>query len=211
MGENEGRRRARRQRRGLLREGAILEAAGALFAEVGYDKATTATIAARAGVSPGSLYQFFPHKEAIAHAYAAAAVARLHQVYDGVLAPEVIALPLAAFFDAFVDGLIAFNRERPGYLALAVASTISEPLARAVAELQAGVFARIDAMIAALWPEGSPEQRRLHGLVSYRLFLALLPLVLVGDGKEQEAIVREMKAVLYRYWEPIIAGTTAEA
>jgi AcrR family transcriptional regulator len=206
VGENEERRRARRQKRGLVRSEEILVAAGALFAEVGYDKATTNMIAARAGISPGSLYQFFPHKEAIAHAYAASAAAHLHAVYDVVLAPDVIGLPLARFIDTFVDALIAFNRENPGYLALSIAATISGPLALALADLQGGIAGRLEALFAALWPEGAPEQRRLHGLVSYRIFLALLPLALGHGEADQEAIVRELKTVLYRYWEPIVAS-----
>lgn len=202
MGENRQRRGARRQPRGLLRADEILAAAGVLFAEVGYDKATTNLIAARAGVSPGSLYQFFPNKEAIAQAYAAAATARLHGVYDGLLAPEVIALPWPAFLDAFVDALIAFNRDHPGYLALSIASTISAPLALALADSGTGVAGRLDAVLAARWPRLAPEERRLRGLVSYRLFLALLPLALAGDGDAQRRIVRELKAVLRGYWDP---------
>ena len=202
MGENRERRRARRQQRGLLRADEILVAAGALFAEVGYDKVTTNMIATKAGVSPGSLYQFFPNKEAIAQAYAAAATARLHRVYDAVLAPEVIALPFQALLDSFIDALIAFNREFPGYLALSIASTISPPLALALADLRHAIAARLDDLHAALWPLMPAEQRRIRGLVSYRLFLALLPLALAGPEEDQQAIVREMKAVLYRYWEP---------
>jgi AcrR family transcriptional regulator len=205
VAENQQRRRARRQQRGLLRAEEILETAGALFAEIGYDKTTTNMIAARAGVSPGSLYQFFPNKEAIAHAYAAAATTRLRQVYDTVLAPDVVALPLADFLDVFIDALMAVNRAYPGYLALSIASTISPPLALALADLQQGIFARLDALLAAIWPASTPEQRYLHGLISYRLFLALLPLALGEHGEDQGAIVRELKAVLYRYWEPIIA------
>ena len=71
MGENQERRQARRQKRSVLRVEEILHAAGVLFAELGYDKVTTNMIAARAGVSPGSLYQFFSNKEAIAQAFAA--------------------------------------------------------------------------------------------------------------------------------------------
>ncbi len=204
MGENQQRRRARRQQRGLLRTEEILATAGALFADVGYDRATTNMIAAHAGVSPGSLYQFFPNKEAIAHAYAAAATTQLHQVYDAVLAPEVTALPLQDFLDTFVDALITFNRAFPGYLALSVASTISAPLALALADLRHAISGRIDELLAALWPQSTPEERRIRGLVSYRIFIALLPLALEGDGVDQQTIVQEMKAVLYRYWEPII-------
>jgi AcrR family transcriptional regulator len=204
MGENQERRQARRQKRGVLRVEEILQAAGALFAERGYDKVTTNMIAARAGISPGSLYQFFPNKEAIAQAFAADAVDQLHRVYDSLLSPEVMNLPLQAFFDTFVERIIAFNRSYPGYLALELGSTLSSSLAQVLADFQQGMQARLDALLASYWPQSTPEKRQLPLLVSYRLFLALLPLALSGDGEQQRAIVREMKVVLYRYWEPIM-------
>jgi len=97
----------------------------------------------------------------------------------------------------------------PGYLALELGSTISSPLARVLADLQQGTQARLDALLAAYWPHSTPEQRHLPLLVSYRLFLALLPLALQGDEELQRAIVREMKVVLYRYWEPIMGKQRA--
>ena len=203
MAENQERRRARRQPRGLLREEAILAAAGALFAEIGYDKVTTNLIAARAGVSPGSLYQFFPNKEAIAQAYAAVATARLHGVYDTALSAGVIGLPLQDFLDVFIDALIAFNREFPGYLALSIASTISPSLAIALTDLRRGIQSRLDAMFAARWPTMAPEHRRIRGLVSYRIFLSLLPLTLDGREEDQRAIARELNVVLFRYWDGV--------
>jgi len=209
MGENQERRRARRQKRGVLRVEEILQAAGALFAEVGYDKVTTNTIAARAGISRGSLYQFFPDKEAIAQAFAADAIEHLHRVYDTLLSSEVMTLPLQAFLDTFIDRIMAFNRNYPGYLALELGSTLSSSLALAIADLQQGVQARLDALLATYWPHSTPEQRHLPLLVSYRLFLALLPLALQGDEELQRAIVREMKVVLYRYWEPIMGTQRA--
>ena len=204
MGENQQRRLARRQKRGVLRVEEILQAAGALFAEVGYDKVTTNMIVARAGISRGSLYQFFPDKEAIARAFAADATNQLHQVYDTLLSSEVMTLPLQAFLATFIDRILAFNRNYPGYLALELGSTISSSLAGVLADLQQGVQARLDALLAAYWPDSTPDQRHLPLLVSYRLFLALLPLALSGDEEHRRAIVREMKVVLYRYWAPII-------
>ncbi|MGC2652467.1 MAG: TetR/AcrR family transcriptional regulator [Mycobacterium sp.] len=46
----------------------LLDAAAQVFAEHGYAAATTNRIAERAGVSIGSLYQYFPNKDAILHA-----------------------------------------------------------------------------------------------------------------------------------------------
>jgi AcrR family transcriptional regulator len=62
----------RRQARGQRRIDQLLDVAARVFAEVGFEAATTNGIAARAGVSPGSLYQFFPNKDAMAEALATA-------------------------------------------------------------------------------------------------------------------------------------------
>ncbi len=45
---------------------AILQAAARVFTESGYPRATTNRIAEEAGISVGSLYQYFPSKDAIA-------------------------------------------------------------------------------------------------------------------------------------------------
>ena len=111
----------------------------------------------RAGVSPGFLYQFFPNKEAIAQAYAASAVEQVHGVYDDLLAPPLLALPLAAFIDTFIDALLVVDRAYPGYFALTLASTLSAPLADALAGLQGSAGARLAAVFAARW-RGAPPR-----------------------------------------------------
>jgi AcrR family transcriptional regulator len=205
MGENQGRRQANRQKRGLLRVEAILAVAGVLFAERGYDNVSTNMIAAQAGVSPGSLYQFFPNKEAIAQAYATEVAEQLHRLYDTMLSSEARTQPFQVFLDTFIDNIVALNRTYPGYLALELGSTLSPSLALVLADLRKGLFARQDMFLAAYWPQSTSDQRRLPLLVSYRLFLALLPLALQGDQEQQKAMVHEIKAALYRYLEPIVA------
>jgi AcrR family transcriptional regulator len=54
-----------RQRRSLATVNAILEAAARVFAEVGFARGSTNRIAQTAGVSVGSLYEYFPNKDAI--------------------------------------------------------------------------------------------------------------------------------------------------
>lgn len=53
---------------GKLRVAALLEAGAAVIAEKGFQAATMAEIAARAGAPIGSLYRFFPHKEVLGDA-----------------------------------------------------------------------------------------------------------------------------------------------
>jgi AcrR family transcriptional regulator len=54
------------RRRGALRVAALMTAAAEVIAERGYEAATMAEIAARAGAQIGSLYRFFPNKEILA-------------------------------------------------------------------------------------------------------------------------------------------------
>ncbi|MFE7276348.1 TetR/AcrR family transcriptional regulator [Streptomyces sp. NPDC057623] len=57
-----------RQQRSRETYDAILEAAAQLFERDGYARTTTNHIAERAGVSIGSLYQYFPNKDALLYA-----------------------------------------------------------------------------------------------------------------------------------------------
>ncbi len=58
-------RRQPKQNRSVETFNAILEAAGKLFSEQGYEETTTHQIAAAAGVSVGALYRYFDGKQAI--------------------------------------------------------------------------------------------------------------------------------------------------
>src|SRR6266702_7218986 len=136
MGENQERRQARRQKRGVLRVKEILQAAGALFAERGYDKVTTNMIASRAGMSPGSLYQFFPNKQAIAQALGVRFAEQLRVLHERALAPDNRPLPLAAFLERIIDPIVAFNRDHPALMRLFGGTDVSAELHDLLADLR---------------------------------------------------------------------------
>src|SRR5262249_42507289 len=60
----------------------ILDAAQQLFAAGGFATSTTRDIANRAGISTGTLFNYFPSKEFVLAALAAEAVAGVEQDYD---------------------------------------------------------------------------------------------------------------------------------
>jgi len=109
--------RAPQRKRGHERVASLLSAAAETFVEKGYEAATMTEIAARAGASIGSLYQFFPTKEAVAQAlmggHAEALYAKIGQLTeraaqwgDEELAGQLIRL--------FVD----FRRRQPSFVVL---------------------------------------------------------------------------------------------
>jgi len=87
-------RKSASQKRSLATVEALLDATARVLTKVGYDRASTNRIAATAGVSVGSLYQYFPNKEALV----AALVARHNREMLALLSDalkEVASLDLA--------------------------------------------------------------------------------------------------------------------
>jgi AcrR family transcriptional regulator len=60
----------------------ILKKARALFARGGFEKATTRDLASAAGIATGTLFNYFPSKEAIAVALVADALADAHRMFE---------------------------------------------------------------------------------------------------------------------------------
>jgi AcrR family transcriptional regulator len=110
-------RRQPKQQRGKERVNKILDAAAAVFDEVGYETATTHLIAAKAGTAIGSVYQFFPDKAAIFHAMELRHVEQVKLMWAQVDQAKIAQLPL---------------RQMIHGLASAVAQLFEQPVSRVV-------------------------------------------------------------------------------
>jgi len=106
-------RRRPQQTRALARVERILTAATELIAEKGSDQVTLSELASRAGVTLGSLYQYFPDKSAIIRHLAEAALERVQASLEAALAD--IATPAEALdrTDAVLDGYYALFLSEP--------------------------------------------------------------------------------------------------
>ncbi|WP_420311832.1 TetR/AcrR family transcriptional regulator [Streptomyces sp. YS-B37] len=82
-----------RQQRSQETYDTILEAAAQLFESLGYTTATTNKIADRAGVSIGSLYQYFPNKDALLYALGERHVRSLASAMNAAMAELRSAAP----------------------------------------------------------------------------------------------------------------------
>ena len=96
---------------GKLRVAALLQAGAAVIAEKGYQAATMAEIAARAGAPIGSLYRFFPNKEILADAL----LQRFGELVSGAfekINARVKSLSMAALADALLNLTPGLRGER---------------------------------------------------------------------------------------------------
>jgi AcrR family transcriptional regulator len=114
MSETTQMRRQPKQVRSQQRVDHLLNVAAQVFEEVGYAAATTNAIAAHAGVSIGSLYHFFPNKEAIMDALVKRYLDELQQV---VFVREEH-LPITSRIGRVIDQLARFHESHAGFRTL---------------------------------------------------------------------------------------------
>jgi AcrR family transcriptional regulator len=198
-------RQVRRQARGEQRMTGILDAAAVVFAETGYDGATTNAIAAQAGISPGSLYQFFRNKEAIAEALAGRFLAEMGEAHASAFDTSDIAeASLHELLDRVVDPLVAFNVENPGLKTLFANTDMPPALAEATRPLRDAVTGKVEAILKVRAPRLSGVELSLGAGVAVHILKALIAPIVEATGKERAALIAELKKVLYGYLAPIV-------
>jgi AcrR family transcriptional regulator len=105
-------RKSASQERSRATVAALLDATARVLTREGYDRASTNRIAATAGVSVGSLYQYFPNKEALVAALVARHNREMLDLLRGAL-KEVASLDLAAAIAKLVRAAVDAHRVDP--------------------------------------------------------------------------------------------------
>ena len=102
---------------GRRRVAKLMQAAAAVIQERGLEAATMTEIAARADAKIGSLYRFFPNKEAVADALMERYVEILEAEYDSIHARAATATP-EELGDALIDLLVRLSPQTRAATAL---------------------------------------------------------------------------------------------
>ncbi|MGH8180715.1 MAG: TetR/AcrR family transcriptional regulator [Steroidobacteraceae bacterium] len=142
------------QKRSRATVDALIEATARILVKAGFDKASTNRIAAEAGVSIGSLYQYFPSKEALVGAVMDRHQRQLMQVVRGVL-PQVAALPLQQALRKLVSLGIKAHQVDPK-----LHRVLAEQLPRTGRLKDIEAFNRENYSLFRTWLEGRREEIR---------------------------------------------------
>ncbi|MFG1806002.1 TetR family transcriptional regulator [Streptomyces sp. NPDC049040] len=194
----------RRQARGERRITQLLQAAASVFCTLGYTASSTNAIAREAGVSPGTLYQFFPNKEAIAVELGGKLIREMEEAHGRVFTAENARLPLDRLIDAVADPFIEFNCANPAFLALIKGPDAPGKVAEDHDTLHATLLDGVSWILALRRPSLSAVERTLIAEMSFAMFKAALDLVVQSEGAERAAYAAEMKSMLYRYLAPYV-------
>lgn len=207
-GPAEATRPRRRQARGERRITQLLDTAAEVFATVGFTAAGTNQIARAAGVSPGTLYQYFPNKEAIAVELGRRLSDRLRHLHAEALDAVHPGMALDEVLDVVLDPLIDFNCRNPSVLALIHSSDVPGRFAEEHDRLHAYLLTRVESLIGDFCPVLTEAERTRTAEMSFALVKGGLALVMAHQGGERDAYVTELKAALYRYLAPLTATRT---
>ncbi|OUL21548.1 TetR family transcriptional regulator [Nostoc sp. RF31YmG] len=196
-------RRQPKQQRGKERVKKILDAAAAVFDEVGYEAATTHLIAAKAGTAIGSVYQFFPDKAAIFHAMELRHTEQVKLMWAQVDQLQITQLPL---------------RQMIHTLASSVAQIFEQPVSRVVFVqffISRQIFQSIDdsmtqeainfmaSILKQRNPALSEEQYSLLAEVCVHSSNAvMLSALRTIDQQHRQLLIQQIEELLVSYLEP---------
>jgi AcrR family transcriptional regulator len=185
-------RRVPRQARSRERLARMLDAAEELLVAEGPAALTTTRVAAAAGVSVGSLYQYLPDKEAIVEALAGRYLAEFEALMEELAAHAPFEDPVGTLIDAFA----ARYRERPGYRALWFGRELTPALRAADLENKSALA---NALLRAV---GLGDGARTQAHAGVLIADALLQEAFRTDSPE---LVEEAKRVLRLYLDDVLA------
>jgi AcrR family transcriptional regulator len=194
------------QKRGQQRVDAILDAAEAVFGEVGVEAATTNAIAERAGASVGSLYHFFSNKEAILYALAERYAATMTSALQRERRIDEPWVPLRELFTGMIATFSALDDVHPGYMAVCRA-TDSASGGKSPVSLQ--TEAHMEAMVQELLRQRCPgmpdEEAQVHAVLSVVSVHAALDHIQSMPEPVRPAIRSALVDMMVRYFTPVEA------
>jgi AcrR family transcriptional regulator len=189
--------RTPKRQRGRQRVAELLAAGAMVFAEKGYEAATMTEIAARAGAPIGSLYQFFPSKNALADTLVQSYVALLTADLEAIEA-RARDIDTAALVASLFRVLRGHPRERAAAMPLAEAR-MDERTRRVTFRYL--LRKRLAAILRARVPTLSAEAARDRATVVLQLMKAASALSDEEGLSGRAAALRELQSLAVHYLE----------
>lgn len=178
----------------------ILAGAARVFVREGFESATTNRVAEEAGVSVGSLYQFFPNKAALVAALRAAHLARVRDVMGEALRPEP-SRSLETIVDDVVRAFEALDAAEPGLMRVLLDARPDDGCAalHEIVDLEREIAAAVEALVARLAPGLTAARRARVAQMAVHLADALFVLPQARGGGFEREVVDEVRVALLAY------------
>lgn len=206
-------RRRPRQSRGQKRVELLLDAAASVIAELGLEATTAEAIAQRAQTAKGSLYQFFPNRDAVIAALALRYADEMRAIHERAFPLDAHEMPLEQLIDRIVRPLAEFHDRNPAFRRVFAShegptdDTRSAP-SRLRAQLFESFVDRLDVLFAARNPQLGNKDRRRAALIAATIGQGVLRARAMASDKKP--ILDDLRRVLLAYLGPMLEPVTVK-
>lgn len=195
--------RTPQQERGQRRVEQILDAAESVFAEVGVGAATMQLIADRAESSVGSLYHFFPNKEAIVEALGARYAESVRQTNEEAMPLTLVHLPADELFGRILQAQVDFIERTPAF------DTVHDAVHRncpAIYDaLNQALVGHVGQFLALRYPRMPEHERAAAAMVSVATVHSVVDLASRIPPDFRALVIREAHAMLVSHYSGLDA------
>lgn len=176
-----------------------------LFVRQGYDAVTTRMIADTAGIKFGSLYHFFPNKEAILAGLAARHLAAQKHMQQAMEELEDTT-SLKAYLDVLVEKMAAHFEQHTPFERIVNSQSSSPELLAYAKKFEEEALEQIIKNITQVYPHIPLDTAKLEARVSFALAQSLLSISVSANDNTRTIIRRNIKAALYAIWQPLVVA-----
>jgi AcrR family transcriptional regulator len=183
----------------------ILDTAAASFVDVGYENTTTNAIAEKAGISIGTLYRYFPDKDAVLQALAERYNQQSHLLFETLFVEDAKYLPPEVLLDRLIDPFLDMYRKYPVYAHILLGADVSADIAAASCGMEAEMIAGMADFFRMLSPGLDKKRSHLIAVISKAVVKMLISLVTTSTDEQYQAdIIAEVKQMMLCYLGPIL-------
>jgi AcrR family transcriptional regulator len=189
-------RRRPRQQRAEQRLRAILEATAVLLERHGPDDLTTNRIAAELRMSVGTLYHYFPNKQAILYAMGADWLQKWQEAFDRIETIVPSCGSIEEFVDRAVDCMLEVYRGQRGIRHLVQALSAIPELRALDLRGDDDAARRLSDILRRLGMRARPAERERIARAYMKVGNALLPEIAQQDAAAARSNLADLKAML---------------
>jgi AcrR family transcriptional regulator len=192
----------------------LLDAAAAVIAEHGIEAATAEAIAQRARTAKGSLYQFFPNRDAVLAALALRYADEMRAIHERAFPIDSQGMALDRLIDRIVKPLADFHDRTPAFRRVFAShdgppdDTRSAP-ARLRAQLFDSFVDRLDVLFASRNPKLASRDRRRAALVAASVGQSVLARRARAAEVDKKPLLDDLRRLLLGYLQPLLEPVPA--
>ncbi len=197
------------QARSRERRERILEAASKVFAETGFHGATMDAIAHEAGTSIGSVYRFFPDKDAVFQTLHQDHLRRLRLFLDAFAVQEIPDVSWQVLVERTIEMTVAFSLAEPGFRAIWGSLSFTGAMMREGEAYNREFAERIEPLLARVFPRIPSDELPVLSVVLVEVVTSMTFVIARRDEAFGARVVEQCKRIVVRYLAPYAEAPNA--